>query len=141
VSVDAAQERLRELSDFAAPWAVWIAATLRLADHVQAGATRPEDLAERVGADPDALQRLLRYLVARGVFAEEGGAYANSDVSALLLDEAAGGRGSISTTRPESGRNRGRGYSGRCARVRRAATRAGTTRNSYEPGAPRRSTH
>lgn len=85
---DAARARLRELSDFAAPWAVWIAATLRLADHVEAGATRAEELAERSGADLDALRRLLRYLVARGVFAEEEGAYANTTVSRLLLDEA-----------------------------------------------------
>jgi 2,7-dihydroxy-5-methyl-1-naphthoate 7-O-methyltransferase len=82
-----ARERLGELSDFAAPWAVWIAATLRLADHVESGATRAEELAERAGADPDALRRLLRYLVARGVFAEESGGYANTDLSLLLLDE------------------------------------------------------
>lgn len=85
---NSAQARLRQLSDFAAPWAVWIAATLRLADHLEAGATRLEDLAERAGADPDALARLLRYLVARGVFAEEGGGYANTDLSRLLVDEA-----------------------------------------------------
>jgi 2,7-dihydroxy-5-methyl-1-naphthoate 7-O-methyltransferase len=88
VSSTGAHERLRELSDFAAPWAVWIAATLRLADHVEAGATQPEELAERAGADPDALRRLLRYLVARGIFAEEGGGYANTDLSLLLLDDA-----------------------------------------------------
>lgn len=88
MSSDAARERLRELSDFAAPWAIWIAATLRLADHVEAGVTRLEDLAERSGTDPGALHRLLRYLVARGVFAEVDGAYANTDVSELLRDEA-----------------------------------------------------
>jgi 2,7-dihydroxy-5-methyl-1-naphthoate 7-O-methyltransferase len=87
VSSDAAQARLRELSDFAAPWGVWIAATLRLADHIEAGATRLDDLAERAGADAGALQRLLRYLVARGVFAAEGGVYANSELSELLMDE------------------------------------------------------
>jgi hypothetical protein len=87
VSSDAARARVRELSDFAAPWAVWIAATLRLPDHVEAGATRAEELAERAGADPDALRRLLRYLVARGVFAEERGAYANTELSQLLLEE------------------------------------------------------
>ena len=87
MSADPAQTRLRELSDFAAPWAVWISATLRLADHVDAGATRLGDLAERAGVDPDALRRLLRYLVARGVFAEEGGAYANTELSRLLADE------------------------------------------------------
>jgi 2,7-dihydroxy-5-methyl-1-naphthoate 7-O-methyltransferase len=88
VSAEAARARLRELSDFAAPWAVWVAATLRLADHIEAGASRLEDLADRAGADPDVLRRLLRYLVARGVFAEDDGAYANTDVSDLLLDEA-----------------------------------------------------
>jgi 2,7-dihydroxy-5-methyl-1-naphthoate 7-O-methyltransferase len=88
VNSNSAQARLRQLSDFAAPWAVWIAATLRLADHLEAGATRLEDLAERASADPDALARLLRYLVARGVFAEEGGGYANTDLSRLLVDEA-----------------------------------------------------
>jgi O-methyltransferase domain len=87
VSSDRAQVRLRELSDFAAPWAVWIAATLRLADHVEAGATRLDDLAGRTGAHPEALGRLLRYLVARGVFAEEDGRYTNTDVSRLLVDE------------------------------------------------------
>jgi hypothetical protein len=87
VSADGAQARLRELSDFAAPWAVSIAATLRLPDHVEAGATRLEDLAERAGAHPDALMRLLRYLVARGVFAETDGRYQNTDLSRLLTEE------------------------------------------------------
>jgi 2,7-dihydroxy-5-methyl-1-naphthoate 7-O-methyltransferase len=87
VDADAARARLRELSDFAAPWAVWIAATLRLADHVEAGATGLDDLAKRAGAEPGGLRRLLQYLVARGVFAEESGVYANTDVSRLLMDD------------------------------------------------------
>jgi hypothetical protein len=82
-----ARARLRELSDFAAPWAVWIAATLRLPDHVEAGATRLPDLAERAAVDPAALERLLRYLVACGVFTREVGGYANTEVSRLLMDE------------------------------------------------------
>jgi 2,7-dihydroxy-5-methyl-1-naphthoate 7-O-methyltransferase len=86
VSLEGARARLRELSDFAAPWAVWIAATLRLADHVEAGATRLPELAERARVDPDALERLLRYLVARGVFTREDGGYANTEVSRLLMD-------------------------------------------------------
>ena len=84
---DAARARLRELSDFAAPWAVSIAATLRLADHIEAGAVGLDDLAERAAVKPDALERLMRYLVAREVFVEEDGAYANTEVSNLLLDE------------------------------------------------------
>jgi hypothetical protein len=87
VDPDAARARLRELSDFAAPWAVWIAATLRLADHIEAGATSLDELAERTGADRDALRRLLRYLVAREVFADVEGGYANTELSRLLLDD------------------------------------------------------
>jgi hypothetical protein len=87
-SADAARERFRRLTDFGAPWAVWIAATLRLADHIEAGAIRLEELAGRAGADPDALRRLLQYLVSLDVFTEANGAYANTDVSLLLLDEA-----------------------------------------------------
>jgi 2,7-dihydroxy-5-methyl-1-naphthoate 7-O-methyltransferase len=82
-----AQDRLRDLSDFAAPWAVWIAATLRLPDHIEAGATRLEELSDRARAEPDALKRLLRYLVARGVFAETAGRYENTELSQLLLNE------------------------------------------------------
>ena len=87
MSAERARARLRELSDFAAPWAVWIAATLRLPDHVEAGATRLPDLAERAGVDPDVLERLLTYLVARGVFTREAGGYANTEISRLLMDE------------------------------------------------------
>lgn len=87
MSSDAARARLGELTDFAAPWAVWIAATLRLPDHIEAGATRVEALADRAGADRDALERLLRYLVTRGVFIEADGVYANTEISRMLLDE------------------------------------------------------
>jgi 2,7-dihydroxy-5-methyl-1-naphthoate 7-O-methyltransferase len=88
MSADAAHARLRELSDFAAPWSLWIAATLRLADHIAAGATGLQELARRTNANPDALQRLLRYLVARGVFVRDGDRYANTELSELLLDGA-----------------------------------------------------
>ncbi|HET7573396.1 MAG TPA: methyltransferase [Gaiellaceae bacterium] len=80
-----AAARLRELSDLATPWAVWIATTLGLPDHIEAGATTLEPLAEAAGADPDALRRLLALLVARGVLAESDGVYANTEVSALLV--------------------------------------------------------
>jgi hypothetical protein len=88
MSEEEARARLRELSDFAAPWSVWIAATLRLPDQLAAGARRLPELAERTGADPDALERLLRYLVAHGVFRrEDDDCYANTELSRLLMDE------------------------------------------------------
>ena len=77
--------RLRELSDLATPWAIWVATTLRVADHVDAGATTLDELAAACGARPDTLRRLLALLVARGVFAEAGGAYSNTDVSEQLV--------------------------------------------------------
>jgi SAM-dependent methyltransferase len=84
--------RLRALSDLATPYAIRVAATLRLADLIQAGARRPAELAERCGADADVLARLLRHLVAKGVFAQpEPGIFALTDMSRLLLPDQRNG--------------------------------------------------
>jgi 2,7-dihydroxy-5-methyl-1-naphthoate 7-O-methyltransferase len=81
--------RLRTLSDLATPWAVHVAATLRLAGHVAAGATTPDELARAAGADAKTLVRLLRLLVVQGVFDEPRPGHVElNDVSRLLLDEA-----------------------------------------------------
>jgi 2,7-dihydroxy-5-methyl-1-naphthoate 7-O-methyltransferase len=76
----------------AEPWAVRVAATLRLADNIATSEGDPiEDLAARVGADSDALERLIRFLVARGVFAEPSPRlFANNAVSCLLQDDHLG---------------------------------------------------
>ncbi|MGH3093045.1 MAG: methyltransferase [Gaiellaceae bacterium] len=80
--------RLRALSDLATPWAVHVAATLRLADHIAAGATTVDELARAAGASQDTLDRLVRLLVAVGVFDSPGpGEIALNDLSRLLLDE------------------------------------------------------
>ncbi|HST49336.1 MAG TPA: methyltransferase [Jatrophihabitans sp.] len=63
------------------PMAIRVAATLRLADHLAAGLGTAAELAQAAGAHPDALDRLLRYLTARGVFSrDEAGRY---DLTAL----------------------------------------------------------
>jgi O-methyltransferase domain len=78
--------RLRALSDLATPYAIRVAATLRLADLIHAGARRPDELAERCGADAAVLERLLRHLVAKGVFAQpEPGTFALTELSRPLL--------------------------------------------------------
>ena len=75
----------------AAPWAVRVAATLRLADLIPDGGTGLADLAARAGADPDALGCLLRYLVARGVFDEPTPAvFAVNDAARWLREEHPG---------------------------------------------------
>jgi 2,7-dihydroxy-5-methyl-1-naphthoate 7-O-methyltransferase len=59
-----------ELSDLCTPWCVHVAVTLGIAEHLAAGRTRIDDLARAAGADADALQRVLRHLVGKGVFEE-----------------------------------------------------------------------
>src|SRR5215204_2558431 len=135
-----AQDRLRELSDFAAPWAVWIAATLRLPDHIEAGAARLEDLSDRAHTDPDALMRLLRYLVACGVFAEPPVATRTRSCHGCCWTRADGGSGSTLTARPAYGRSPGPDCSTASGQARQAATRAGSTTSSLARGAAPRST-
>ncbi len=59
---------LFELSDLSTPWSIHVVATLRIADHIAAGTSHIDDLAAAAGCDADALSRLLRHLVGRGVF-------------------------------------------------------------------------
>ncbi|MFF9410549.1 methyltransferase [Streptomyces anandii] len=64
-----------------------MAATLRIADHIEAGARTRAELARATSADESALGRLMRFLACRDVFTEdEPGVYGLSDTSRLLLD-------------------------------------------------------
>ncbi len=63
---------LRLLSGYRATQAIHVAAVLGIPDVLAAGARRSDALAEEVGADPDALYRLLRTLAAIGVLEEDG---------------------------------------------------------------------
>ncbi|WP_151483394.1 methyltransferase [Streptomyces albicerus] len=79
---------LAVLADLVTPWAIRVAATLRLADHIAAGRTRLPELARASDADADALRRLLRVLVGRGVFAEpEEDTYALTSAAELLKED------------------------------------------------------
>ncbi|GAB3460648.1 methyltransferase [Streptomonospora sediminis] len=76
-----------EAVDGTAVVALRAAATLRIADHITRGTTGSAELARSVGAAPDELGRLMRFLACRGVFAETpGGGYELTPLSALLLD-------------------------------------------------------
>ncbi|MBF5029972.1 methyltransferase [Micromonospora sp. ANENR4] len=67
------------------PFAVRVAATLRLSDHIADGHTGLKALARAGGADPDALGRLLRYLVQLGLYTEpEPGTYAVTPAGRML---------------------------------------------------------
>ena len=66
--------------------ALAVVADLRVAEALADGARPVEALAREVGADPDALRRVLRALASDGVFAEdEPGIVRHTEVSRLLL--------------------------------------------------------
>ncbi len=58
------------LSDLATPWCLRVAATLRVADHIESGINQIDDLALAAGVDTDLLHRVLTHLVQQGVFEE-----------------------------------------------------------------------
>lgn len=61
---------LWELSDLCTPWCVHVAATLGVAEQIDAGHTRLETLATACSCDARYLGLMLRHLVKKGVFAE-----------------------------------------------------------------------
>lgn len=74
--VDNPAATLWAMAHLGTPMAVRVAATLGIADQLAAGVRTAPELARAVEADPDALERLLRYLAARGVFSRtETGEY------------------------------------------------------------------
>ncbi|MFB9680998.1 methyltransferase [Streptosporangium vulgare] len=76
---------LTPLMDLVTPMALRVAVTLRLPDLVDEDGSDIGDLAAKTGTDPDALGRLLRHLVGRGVFAEpRPGTFAANGTAALL---------------------------------------------------------
>jgi 2,7-dihydroxy-5-methyl-1-naphthoate 7-O-methyltransferase len=87
--------RLGQLSDLVSPMAVRVAATLRLPDLIAGGATTTAVLAERTGADPGALGRLLRHLVAIDVLVQRGEQYALTPLSEAMREGQGENRGPL----------------------------------------------
>jgi hypothetical protein len=88
-AVMAAWQALGPLMDLVTPMALRVAATLRLADFMPDDGSGEGavlgDLAERAGADPEALARMLRHLAQHGVFTEpRPGQFAANQTAALL---------------------------------------------------------
>jgi hypothetical protein len=85
-----AQANVWELSDLCTPWCVHVVATLRIADYLAAGVTQIAELATASAADPDSLHRVLRHLVAKGVFEEPAlGQFSLNEAARPLLDPPA----------------------------------------------------
>jgi len=73
---------LDQLSDLTTPWCVHVVATLRIAEHLSAGATAADALASAARCNADSLVRVMRHLVGKGVFTEpEPGRFALNDVA------------------------------------------------------------
>jgi SAM-dependent methyltransferase len=84
------QPNVWALSDLCTPWCMHVVATLRIADHLAAGRERIDDLAAASGADADALRRVLRHLVGKGVFEEPvPGRFALNGPARQMLDSSA----------------------------------------------------
>src|SRR5262245_44922359 len=85
---DGMARRLWSMAGLGTPMAVRVAATLRIADHIADGRHTAADLAGVTGTDPDALERLLRYLAVRGVFdLDEDGRYTLTPLSQPLRED------------------------------------------------------
>lgn len=79
---------LWSMAQLALPMAVRVAATLRIADHLAAGHRTAAELAPLTRCDPDAIERLMRYLAARGVLVAEGdGGYGLTALGEALRDD------------------------------------------------------
>jgi len=71
---------------------VHVAAKLKLADQLENGPLSASELAQRTGANADALERMMRALTQIGVFRRErDGRFANNRVSRVLRKDALGG--------------------------------------------------
>ncbi|MBW3650459.1 MAG: hypothetical protein KY458_07830 [Actinobacteria bacterium] len=64
-----------------------VVAELGVADHVGDGPVPAEDLAAACGADPDALERVLRLLATHGIFEPASGGYRHTKSSLLLRSD------------------------------------------------------
>lgn len=93
---------LYELASLATPMAVRVAATLHVADHIASGHGTAAAIAEVAGADPRALDSVLRHLVAIGILEHDPSrGYALTEAGEPLRDgHPAGLRAHLDAERP-----------------------------------------
>ncbi len=85
--VEQKEVNLWEMADLRTPWCIYVAATLRIADHIAAGLTNIHDLAAAAGCDAGVLHSVLGHLVSKGVFLETApGQFALNEPARQLLD-------------------------------------------------------
>jgi hypothetical protein len=85
-----ASQMMRLINGYQVSQAVHVAATLGIADRLRDGSRNSDTLADSVGADRDALYRLLRALAAVGVFHEDAErTFSLTELSVCLRSDAA----------------------------------------------------
>ncbi|MFM9441660.1 methyltransferase [Streptomyces acidiscabies] len=83
--------RLMDMAELTTPMAIRVAATLRVADHILAGATEVNAIAELAGVDPGGLIRVLRHLAAIDVLRATGpGRFELTDMGKELCEQGPG---------------------------------------------------
>ncbi|WP_333771771.1 methyltransferase [Streptomyces sp. IBSBF 2435] len=88
VDLKAAQEAVELITGGWRAQCLHTAIRMGVPDHIAAGRTTDHALAEATGARPEGIHRMMRLLVAMGVFEGEGqGGYRNTAVSRVLLDQ------------------------------------------------------
>jgi hypothetical protein len=65
------QELFGLISGYKTTQALYVASKLGIADHLAGGPKKVEELAKEVGANPKALNRLMRHLAALGIFSQD----------------------------------------------------------------------
>src|SRR6266851_4989191 len=86
-----ARADLGALSDLCTPWCIHVVATLRIAEHIDAGVEGVGELAAAEKCDADVVHSVLRHLVTKGVFEEpELGRFSLNDAARGLLDQRLG---------------------------------------------------
>ncbi|MEV7238906.1 methyltransferase [Streptomyces sp. NPDC051020] len=79
---------LARLTDFVTPQAIHVISSLGIPQVLADGPLPAEEIAQRVGANADALNRLLRFLTTKEVFSSDApGVYGLTDMSILLSQE------------------------------------------------------
>lgn len=75
------------MADVVTPMAIRVVATLRVADQLADKGRTSAEVAAAVGADPDALERVMKHLTSAGVFSRNGEFFELTDLGRDLLDE------------------------------------------------------
>ena len=76
------------LTDLCTPWCVHVVVTLRVPQHLSAGARDIRALAAAASCDADALARVIRHLISKCLFAEPApNRFELNDAARVLLDE------------------------------------------------------